>query len=300
MMAVRTILTVFALLASATPAWSQATFSLGSNREEVLQVQGTPSDINRYPAAGFQVWRYGRSSVKISLATGKVVEFSNSGQLQVSLIIEREHIPVQYHHTVGDVRLYYDDAKVYSGVLSFSDPDLGEVYGFTNEGVVYFYDASLQPLDLYAYANEGKSFSAGTFRGSRSSTWLSNFSSRLSLIDITGDVAASGTAMRFGNMTFYDLIAESGSAVHGTSLDFGTVGFDDFYSTDGVSLSGSRIEVGNFSFGDWWSSDGTTVGGTTSRIGNIQFHDYSGSDGRTYTGTTIDIGNFSFTDITGQ
>jgi hypothetical protein len=57
--------------------------------------------------------------------------------------------------------------------------------------------------------------------------------------------------MRFGNMTFYDLISASGSADYGMSLDFSTVGFDDFYSTAGVGLSGGRIRIGNFSFGDW-------------------------------------------------
>ena len=201
---------------------------------------------------------------------------------------------------MGDVRLYYDDDKVYTGIFSITDPELGDLYGVEQEGVVYFYDKSFHPLDLYAYPDDRGSLKVGTFKGSRSSAWLSDFSSRLTLIDVSGDVSASGTAMRFGKMTFYDLISTSGNAVHGTSLDFGTVGFDDFYSTTGARLSGSRIQVGNFSFGDWWSSEGMSVDGTTQRIGNILFHNYTGSDGTTYSGTTIDIGNFSFTDITGR
>jgi hypothetical protein len=122
--------------------------------------------------------------------------------------------PVKYHHTVGDVRLYYDDNKVYTGIFSTSDPELGEVYGVENEGVVYFYDKSLRPVDLYAYPNDDGSLTVGTFQGSRSSAWLSDFSSRLTMIDISGSVSASGTAMRLGNMTFYDFVSISGNAVH--------------------------------------------------------------------------------------
>ncbi len=275
-------------------------FTQGSHKDDVLRLQGTPTDINLYPALGYEVWRYGLSSVTISLATSRVVELSNSGQLNAlspKIVAQRA---VKYHHSVGDIRLYYDEDKAFTGIFSMTDPELGDLYGVEQEGVVYFYDRSLQPVDLYVYPDDRGSLRAGTFRNSRSSAWLSDFSSRLTQIDVSGDVTASGTAMRFGKMTFYDLISTSGNAVHGTSLDFGTVAFDDFYSTTGVSLSGCRVQVGNFSFGDWWSSEGTSGGGTTQRIGNILFHDYRGADGTTYSGTTMEISNFSFTDITGR
>ena len=275
-------------------------FTQGSHKDDVLRLQGTPSDINRYPALGYEVWSYGLNSVKISLATGRVVELSNSGQLKALAPRAVAQRAVKYHHSVGDVRLYYDDDKVYTGIFSITDPELGDLYGVAQEGVVYFYDKSLRPVDLYAYPNDGGSLTAGTLKGSRSSAWLSDFSSRLTLIDVSGDVSASGTAMRFGKTTFYDLMSTSGNAIHGTSLDFGTIGFDDFYSNTGARISGSRVQVGNFSFGDWWSSEGTSVGGTTQRIGNILFHNYTGSDGRSYSGTTMEIGSFSFTDITGR
>ncbi len=275
-------------------------FTQGSHKDDVLRLQGTPSDINRYPALGFEVWSYGLNSVKISLATGRVVDLTNSGQLKASPPRTVAQRAVKYHHSVGDIRLYYDDDKVYAGIFSMTDPELGDLYGVEQEGVVYFYDRSLRPVDIYAYPSDRGSLTVGTFKGSRSSAWLSDFSSRLTFIDVSGDVSASGTAMRLGKMTFYDLMSTSGNAIHGTSLDFGTIGFDDFYSTAGARLSGSRVPIGNFSFGDWWSSEGTSVGGTTQRIGNILFHSYTGSDGRSYSGTTMEIGDFSFTDITGR
>jgi hypothetical protein len=96
---------------------------------------------------------------------------------------------------------------------------------------VYFYYKYLLPRDFSVYVNDRGSFSAGIFKGSQSSPLLSEFTSRLSLIDIRGNVSASATAIRFGNMTCYSLISASGSADYGTSFYFDTVGFDDFDAT---------------------------------------------------------------------
>ena len=275
-------------------------FTRGSHKDDVLRLQGTPVDITRYPALGFEVWRYGLSSVRVSLASNKVVDFSDSGEIRTQVSAEAPPRSIRYHQSLGDVTLYYDEDKVYEGALSFTDDVLGQIYGFTDRGVVHFYDSSFHPLDLYAYPTDGNSLEVGTLGDSRSEDFLSGFRSRLSLIDVTGDVPASGTAMRFGNMTFYDIVSNSGTSVHGHSIDFGTVGFDDFYSTTGASVTGNRIQVGNFSFGDWSTSEGTTISGTSHRIGSTVFHTYSASDGTTYTGTTLEIGDFSFTDITGR
>jgi hypothetical protein len=274
-------------------------FTQGSHKDDVLRLQGTPSDIDRYPALGHEIWRYGLSTVKVSLATDEVVEFANSGNLRCIHVTDEQSLPITYHHTSGDVQLYYDESKVYSGVLSFSDDMLGDIYGATSEGVMYFYDSSLRPLDLYAYADEDESIAVGTFKESHSDDALSDFRSRLSFIDVSGDISASGTAMRFGDMTFYDLISDSGTSVHGTSMDFENIGFDNFYSSTRVSASGSRIQLGSFSFGNWSSSDGNTLSGSSHSVGSTSFHNYMDSDGTTYTGTTIEIGDFSFTNLSG-
>jgi hypothetical protein len=80
---------------------------------------------------------------------------------------------------------------------------------------VYFYYKYLRVRDFSAYVNDRGSFSADIFKGSQFSAWLSEFVSRLSLIDIRGNVSASATAIRFGNMTCYALISASGSADYG-------------------------------------------------------------------------------------
>lgn len=60
-------------------------FTRGSHRDDVLRIQGTPSSISRYPNLGHEVWRYGSSSVNISLRDGRVTEWTNRGNLRVRM-----------------------------------------------------------------------------------------------------------------------------------------------------------------------------------------------------------------------
>lgn len=237
--------------------------------------------------------------MKISLATGKVVEIQDAGGLHYSGSEGTLSRDIKYHHVAGDVQLYYDEDKAYSGVLSISDQELGSVYGVEQEGVMHFYDSSLRPLDLYAYPVDDGTIEVGSLGATHSTETLTSFQSRLSFINVSGDVSASGTAIKVGDMTFYDLISDHGTSVQGTSLDIGSIGFDNFSSSDGVTTSGSRIQIGDFSFGNWTSSEGSTLSGSSSRIGSMTFHNYQDSDGTMVTGTTMEIGDFSFTDISG-
>ncbi len=60
-------------------------FTLGSHKDDVLKVQGTPDSINRYTALGHEVWRYGFSTVDFSIRNNRVVEWSNYGNLKIKL-----------------------------------------------------------------------------------------------------------------------------------------------------------------------------------------------------------------------
>ena len=62
-------------------------FTRGSHADDVLRVQGTPTAIDRYPASGYEIWRYGPSSVTISTRSREVLEWSNSaGALRVRMV----------------------------------------------------------------------------------------------------------------------------------------------------------------------------------------------------------------------
>ena len=61
------------------------TFTRGSHGDDVLRIQGTPSSINSYPGLGHEVWKYGYSTIDISLRNGRVTEWSNQGNLKVRL-----------------------------------------------------------------------------------------------------------------------------------------------------------------------------------------------------------------------
>lgn len=60
-----------------------ATYTIGSPKDEVLRLQGTPTAISSYPALGHELWTYGSSTVEVSTKTGLVSEWDNSGNLKV-------------------------------------------------------------------------------------------------------------------------------------------------------------------------------------------------------------------------
>ena len=68
---------------------TSAYFTRGSHEDDVLRIQGTPTNIDRYLALGHETWRYGSSSVTISTSSRRVTEWSNvTGNLKVRLIPE--------------------------------------------------------------------------------------------------------------------------------------------------------------------------------------------------------------------
>ena len=66
-------------------------FTRGSSQDEVLSVQGTPTEINTYQALGREYWYYGYSRVTFSLPDGRVMEWSNTGNLKVKLLPGKSH-----------------------------------------------------------------------------------------------------------------------------------------------------------------------------------------------------------------
>ena len=65
---------------------SSSTYTRGSHEDDVLRLQGTPSDITRYDALGYETWYFGRSTVKIDSRTRRVLEWDNNGNLKVQLL----------------------------------------------------------------------------------------------------------------------------------------------------------------------------------------------------------------------
>jgi hypothetical protein len=60
-----------------------AYFSQGSHKDDILRIQGTPNEINAYSSLGYEDWKYGYSTVKISASTNKVMSWNNNGNLKV-------------------------------------------------------------------------------------------------------------------------------------------------------------------------------------------------------------------------
>ncbi|MDN7126916.1 hypothetical protein J6J08_05945, partial [Pseudidiomarina sp. 1APR75-33.1] len=271
-------------------------YTQGSHKDDVLRLQGTPDDISRYPVLGYEVWNYDNSNLKISIATEQVVAYSNRGTLQVNGATNNYERDTKYHLKQDDVTLYYDKNKSFTGMVSLETDELGIVYGKAKEGVMYFYNEHLQPLNISAYS-DGESIRFLPVRGAYDLNVYKTLESAISGVKLSSDVRGTAAFSRFGNMTFVDLLTENGMYIHGTSLDFGTIQFDDYYSSDGVTTTGSRIRVGDISFGNWNSSNGEMISGSSHRIGDFIYHNYTGADGKTYSGTTMNLKDLSFTEI---
>ena len=64
---------------------STGTFTRNSHQNDVLRLQGTPSDIKRYDYSGYETWHFGPSTVKIDSRTRQVLEWNNEGNLNVRM-----------------------------------------------------------------------------------------------------------------------------------------------------------------------------------------------------------------------
>ncbi len=271
-------------------------YTRGSHKDDVLRLQGTPTSVDRRDYLGYEMWWYGSSNLKISIKSKCVLAFINSGNLKTQDNDSEKHLTtVSQHYNYGDVTLYYDENSAYTGIFSIDVHD-DIYYGISNDGVALFFDNEFQPLHVTAYWNDDEYIIQPTSK-TIDMTWYNDFKSGISLIDISGDLSGSGSAMQFGNMTFYDLVFDDGLSVSGTSMEFDPITFDDFYTSYGVSITGSRMTIGDFTFGDWSTSTGMDISGTSTDMGNIIFHDYTTSDGKTITGSTIEIGDWQFIEL---
>ena len=122
---------------SSTPGY----FTRGSSQDDVLHVQGTPTEIHTYSALGREDWYYDRSKVSFSLPDRRVTEWDNNGNLKVRLlprtgnsstpgyftrgssqddVLHVQGTPTEIHtySALGHEDWYYDRSKV-----SFSLPD---------------------------------------------------------------------------------------------------------------------------------------------------------------------------------
>lgn len=273
-------------------------FTRGSHKDDVLQLQGTPQKITRYPSLGYETWAYNDSIIKLSILNNDVADLINKGNLAASMAgEENQENRIKYHHRFGDVTLYYDEEKIYRDIFSIEDSKIGKVYGLVKQGIAYYYDSQFRPLDVISYYNTDEKLQIRSLHGVSNNERISYISSKLGTISISGDIIASGTVQKINNMTLYNLVSNYGTYVHGTTFDFKSISFDNFSSSSGASFSGSRFRLGNISFGNWTQSNEGTISGSTQRLGNILFHNYFGPGGRKLTGTTIELGDFSFTNL---
>jgi len=67
-------------------------FTLGSHKDDVLKVQGTPDSINRWEILDREVWWYGLSTVEFTIRDNRVIEWDNNGELKVKLGSSKDFI----------------------------------------------------------------------------------------------------------------------------------------------------------------------------------------------------------------
>jgi hypothetical protein len=57
-------------------------FTKGSHQDDVLRLQGTPSDIDEYISSGQEIWHYGNSTITIDANSRRVLSWDNLGNLK--------------------------------------------------------------------------------------------------------------------------------------------------------------------------------------------------------------------------
>lgn len=76
-------------------------YTIDSPSSEVRRLQGEPDKVLRYPALGYEQWRYGSSTVEISTKSGKVLRWSGRGKRLHAKIVPADSATGQEFFTVG-------------------------------------------------------------------------------------------------------------------------------------------------------------------------------------------------------
>jgi outer membrane protein assembly factor BamE (lipoprotein component of BamABCDE complex) len=270
-------------------------YTVGSHKDDVIKLQGTPTSISRYPSLGEEVWDYGNSTVTIALLTSKIIAFSNNGNLKSKGSESKSKI--MYHQDFGGLKLLYREDKSFANIIDFKTIHGNEYYGYIDNGICYYYDHKWRPLNIYSYGDDNKTIITKGLTDNFSSFTMAEINTSVNSTKFRSNLSVSGSIRDYGDITFYDLFSDYGNSIHGTTIDFGTIGFDDFYTSAGYSVNGSRIQIGNFEFGDWRGSDGQSFDGSIQRIGDFNFYEFNTSHGTKISGTTFEIGDFSFADF---
>ncbi|WJW74700.1 peptidoglycan-binding domain-containing protein [Thiohalobacter sp. IOR34] len=98
---------------------SASYYTRGSHQDDVLRLQGTPSDIDIY--SGTETWWYGTSKVEISRSSRRVVSWDNNGNLKVRYLPGSNTTSASYYtrgsHQDDVLRLQGtpSDIDIYSG-----------------------------------------------------------------------------------------------------------------------------------------------------------------------------------------
>ena len=100
---------------AAPPAIGGDYFTRGSSQDDVLHVQGTPTEIHTYDALGKETWYYDWSRVTFSLPDRRVTEWDNEGNLKVRLLPKSGNSETPGYFTRGSSQ---DDVLHVQGTLT--------------------------------------------------------------------------------------------------------------------------------------------------------------------------------------
>ncbi len=140
-----------ALVCPATAGDAPPSFTVGSPKECVEAAQGAPDRIDSYPALGYDIWRYGYSQVRISVKTGRVLEWVDIAKNLKAVDPERAPAPA-----VNPTRQSGQSVDVHF------DASFDASVNQTNNGA----QSVNQPPGFIGFSgNSGGGFSNGTRRG---------------------------------------------------------------------------------------------------------------------------------------
>ena len=205
---------------SSTPGY----FTRGSSQDDVLHVQGAPTEINTYAVLGHEDWYYGYSTVRFSLPDGRVSEWDDDGNLKVRLLPKTSESSTPGYFTRGS-----------------SQDDVLHVQGAPTEINTY---AVLGHEDwYYGYSTVRFSLPDG-----RVSEWDDDGNLKVRLLPRTSESSTPGYFTRGSSQD--DVLHVQGAPTEINT--YAVSGYEDWYygySTVRFSLPGGRVT-------EWDNNDG--------------------------------------------
>ena len=268
----------------------------GASIAEVIQLKGKPIEKKVQKADGVEIWIYPHELLAISLDTKRVTGIYKFDPYRQQKSKAKQ---IAYHKNLEDATLLFDKDKTFANVFMINTNKNGKLYGFIENGIVYYYNEDLTPLNLLSYFTAEKKIKFHKNKNTPSGDIVQDISKQMSkLTELDLDFPSDSLDGDSQQITFYDILCDSGESLYDSTIQFDSLPFYDYYTSTGSVITQNTSQVGNITFYNYHGPSGY-ASGSSMDIGDTTFHNFHGSDGYV-SGTSMDIGDMTFHNFQGS